>query len=70
MLKWLKVLFGGKAGVIKLLDEFEAPLAAKIKEGQRRAAEIPPDQFAKELVDEVQLKLCRMWGVDPSKVGL
>ena len=70
MFKWIKVLMGGKAGLIRLLDDLEPILAAKIKDGQKKAGEIPPEAFAKELVDSIQRFLCKKLDVDPKKVGL
>lgn len=61
MLNWLKVYLI-KQG-IKQLDQLEMPIALKIKEAQRKFGEIPPESFAKEVVDDFQNKLYDWCGV-------
>lgn len=68
MLTWLKSLALGSA--IRNFDDFEPILAGKIREAQKKLGEIPPEEFAKNLVDEIQLFLCKKLGVDPKKVGI
>lgn len=65
---WIKKV--GAREAIKRLDQAEPVIAAKLREAQARLQSIPPDQFAKELVDEIQLKLCEHLGVDPKDIGL
>lgn len=66
--KWLKT-FGAKQG-IREMDKLEPIFAAKIREAQKKFGEIPPETFSKILVDEVQLKLCGYFGIEPKDVGL
>lgn len=66
MLTWIKGLALG--GLIRSLDQLEAPFAAKIKEAQEKAKSIPPEQFAKEVVDMVQMKACELLKLDPNKI--
>lgn len=66
MFTWLKKLALGTA--INELDQLEPIFAAKIKEAQKRFGEIPPEQFSKTLVDEVQVKLCELVKLDPKEV--
>lgn len=66
MINWLKRLALGSA--IRELDQLEPVFAAKIREAQAKIGAIPPDQFAKILVDEAQAKLCTLVGLDPSEV--
>lgn len=70
MFKMLKLLIGGKKGLIKSMDEIEPAFAEIIKKAQKTAGDIPADQFAKEVVDQAQLKLCQWLDVDPKEVGL
>ena len=65
-MKWLKGLALGS--LIRSMDQLEAPFAEKIKEAQRKASSIPPEQFAKEFVDMIQLKACEYAGLDPKDV--
>lgn len=66
MITWLKGLALG--GLIRSLDQLEAPFAEKIKEAQAKANSIPPEQFAKEVVDMLQVKLCALLKLDPKKI--
>ena len=66
MIAWLKKLALGTA--INELDQLEPIFAAKIKEAQTKLAQIPPEEFSKVLVDEVQTKLCDLVGLDPKEV--
>ena len=66
MFAWLKRLALGSA--INELDQLEPIFAAKIREAQQKLNSIPPDQFAKELVDEVQTKLCELVKLNPADV--
>lgn len=50
------------------MDQLEAPFAAKIKEAQETAGSIPAEQFAKEVVDMVQLKACELLKLDPKEI--
>lgn len=70
MFTWLKLLLGGKAGIIKGMDELEKPFADLIRKAQRTSGAISPDGFAKELVDAVQFKMCEWLDVKPEDVGL
>lgn len=63
MLSWIK-LFLIKKGIAQL-DELELPIALKIKEAQAKFGEIPPEAFAKEVVDAFQNKLFDWCGVPP-----
>jgi hypothetical protein len=66
MITWLKKLALGN--LIRSMDDLEPVIADKIREGQEKAASIPPEQFAKELVDSVQAKLCQYAGLDPKEI--
>lgn len=66
MMTWLKGLALG--GLIRSMDQLEGPFAAKIREAQARASSIPAEQFAKEVVDMIQVKLCAVAGLDPVKI--
>lgn len=66
----LKLAFGGKKGFIRSLDRLEQPFSELIKKAQRRSGSISADGFSKELVDEIQGKLCEWWKVDRADVGL
>lgn len=66
MIAWLKGLALG--GLIRSMDQLEAPFAAKIKEAQETAGSIPAEQFAKEVVDMVQLKACELLKLDPKEI--
>lgn len=70
MWKWIKLLVGGKAGLIKSMDELEKPFADLIRKAQRTSGAISADGFSKELVDEVQRKACVWLDVDPKEIGL
>jgi hypothetical protein len=50
------------------MDKLEPLFAAKITEAQTRLGEIAPNEFAKILVDEVQLKMCGYFGVPPEEL--
>lgn len=63
MLNWLKGLLIRQA--IEKLDELELPIALKIKEAQAKFGEIPPEAFAKEIVDAFQAKLYAWCKVEP-----
>lgn len=66
MMRWL-MSFGAKR-LIQQMDILEPLLATKIKEGQKRINEIPPEQFAKELIDEIQIKLCMHLKLNPEEI--
>ena len=66
MIKWLKGLALG--GLIRSMDDLEAPFALKIKEAQQKASSIPAEQFAKEIVDMVQIKACELLKLDPKEI--
>lgn len=66
--KWIKLLFGGKVGLIKMLDELEGPLAEEGAEIQKKVASVSPSQVSKYLIDKFQLKLCKLWKVNPKDV--
>ncbi len=66
MFNWLKT-YGAKK-VIKEMDQLEPFLALKIREAQSKFGAIPPEEFSKVLVDEIQVKLCHIVGVDPLEV--
>lgn len=66
MITWLKKLALGN--LIRSMDDLEPLFAAKIKEAQAKANSIPPEQFAKEVVDMVQTKACEYAGLDPTEV--
>lgn len=68
LINWIKK-FGARQG-IREMDKLEPVFAAKIREAQKKLGEISPEEFSKLLVDEVQLKLCNYFGVDPKDVGL
>ena len=66
MIAWLKGLALG--GLIRSMDQLEIPFAEKIKEAQRKAGSIPAEQFAKEVVDMIQLRLCAILKLDPKEI--
>lgn len=68
LLNWLKQM--GYKRLIQELDQLEPILAKKIREGQKAAGGISPDEFSKELVDSFQRFLCSKTGVDPKTIGL
>ena len=70
MFKMLKLLVGGKKGLIRGLDELEIPFAELIKKAQATSGQISPEGFSKELVDTIQLKLCTWLDVNPKDIGL
>jgi F0F1-type ATP synthase membrane subunit b/b' len=65
---WIK-RFGAKK-IILAMDELEPVIAEKLTEAQKKFGSIPPKEFAKTLVDDIQRKLCAKLGVDPKEVGL
>lgn len=66
IINWLKRI--GKIRLIKEMDVLEPLLAAKIKQAQSGLNNIPPEAFAKTLVDDIQKTLCRKFGVDPKDI--
>jgi len=66
MLNWLKKI--GLKMAIRELDGLEPVIASKLKEAQKKLGEIPPEQFAVTLVDEIQTWLCVKFGIDPREV--
>jgi hypothetical protein len=68
IINWLKKL--GAKKLIKSLDELEPYLAEKIREAQQKLNNVPPNEFAKGLVDDIQRQLCAKFGVDPKDIGL
>lgn len=68
MITWLKK-FGLKYA-IREMDVLEPMIAEKLKEAQSKLGSIPPDQFAKTLVDDIQIKLCKQFEIDPKSLGL
>lgn len=68
MFKWIKRYVG--ANIIRQFDELEEPFAQKIIEAQKKLGEIPPHQFAKEVVDEIQRWACRKLDIPVEKIGL
>ena len=66
LITWLKT-YGAKK-LIKEMDQLEPLLASKLREAQEKFGKIPPDEFAKVLVDEIQIKMCNVVGVDPVEV--
>lgn len=66
MIAWLKKLALGN--VIRSMDELEPIFSEKIVEAQQKLGSIPPNEFAKTLVDEIQTKLCDLVGLDPKEV--
>lgn len=67
-INWLKQ-FGIKQ-LIREMDQLEPYFAAKIREAQKGLNTISPDEFSKVLVDDVQLKLCRKFDINPEDIGL
>ena len=65
---WIK-RYGAKKLII-YMDELEPLFAEKIKKAQAAMNSIPPEAFAKQIVDEIQMKLCIKTGVNPKDVGL
>lgn len=68
IINWLKS-YGAKK-LIGELDLLEPMIASKLKEAQEKFGKIPPEEFAKILVDEIQYKLCDVCGVKPEDAGL
>lgn len=68
ILKWLRAY--GYKKLIQQMDELEQPFAEKIKEAQSKLGEIPPEEFAKQVVDDIQRLLCRKLNIDPKEIGL
>ncbi len=68
IITWIKRI--GAKQLIREMDALEPIIAVKLREAQEKFGSIPPEQFAKTLVDDVQLKLCLKLGVDPKDVGL
>lgn len=66
MITWLKGLALG--GLIRSMDQLEAPFAEKIREAQAKASSIPAEQFAREVVDMVQLKACELLKLNPEEI--
>ena len=66
LFNWIKAI--GLSRAIKEMDNLEPLFATKIKEAQEKLNQVPPDQFAKTLVDEVQYKLCLAGKIDPLSV--
>lgn len=50
------------------MDDLEKPFAEKIKEAQTKAGSIPAEQFATEVINMIQTKLCEVAGLDPKEV--
>jgi hypothetical protein len=70
MFQWLKLMLGGKAGIIRKMDDLEKPFADLIRKAQAKSGSISADGFSKELVDEIQGKLCDLMDVKREDVGL
>lgn len=68
ILKWLRDY--GYKRLIRQMDELEPVFAEKIKKAQATLGSIPPEEFAKQVVDDIQLTLCRKLNIDPKEVGL
>lgn len=68
LFNWIKK--AGAKSLIKELDYLEPIIATKLLEAQKKFGEIPPQQFAKELIDEIQRRLCSSFGVDPTEIGM
>lgn len=66
LMNWIKT-YGAKKLILEM-DALEPLLAAKLKEAQQRFGAIPPENFSKILVDEIQVKMCEIIGVDPNEV--
>lgn len=66
IVSWIKQ-FGARQAIHEM-DKLEPIFAAKIREAQQKLGAVSPDEFAKLLVDEVQLKLCGYFDVDPATV--
>jgi hypothetical protein len=66
LLNWIKAK--GAKSLILQLDRLVPVISAKIVKAQRALNDVPPEQFAKELVDEMQIELCKLAGVDPEGV--
>lgn len=65
---WIKK-YGAKM-LIQELDLLEPIIANKMREGQQKVGSVSPETLSKQLVDEIQLKLCKMFEIDPTEIGL
>lgn len=68
LLNWIKV-YGAKKLILEM-DSLEPLLALKLREAQEKFGKIPPEEFAKTLVDEIQVRMCQVVNVDPKEIGL
>lgn len=68
IIAWFKRI--GAKMLIKELDQLTPIIAAKMKEAQTKFGQIPSEEFSKELVTEMQIKLCDICGVKPSDIGI
>lgn len=70
MFKWIKLVFSSKATLIRMMDQLEPILAAKIQEYQTEAGKLDATILSKRLVDTIQKWACKVTKTDPSEVGL
>lgn len=70
MIKWIKIITGGTTGIIKMMDELEAPLADYFGSLQEKIKTMSPQAIAKGAVDKMQRRLCVWFKKNPSDVGL
>lgn len=68
ILNWVKK-YGAKL-LIQELDLLEPIIANKMREGQQKVGSVSPETLSKQLIDEIQKKLCKMFEIDPAEVGL
>lgn len=68
LINWLK-RYGIKQAILEC-DKLEPIFAKKILEAQKALGSLPPESFAKVLVDDVQVQLCKWAKIDPKELGL
>lgn len=66
LMNWIKA-YGAKKLIVEM-DVLEPLLADRLKEAQEKFGAIPPKEFSKQLVDEIQIHMCQWIGVDPDEI--
>lgn len=70
MLTWLKLVMGGKASLIKKMDDLEPMLTEHLESLKGKIGTMESSKIAKSIVDKIQRRLCVWMKVEPKDVGL
>lgn len=68
MITWMKRIL--LQSMIKEFDLLIPFIRIKLTEAQQKFGAIPPDEFSKELVTDIQVWLCQRLNIDPVSIGI